>query len=110
MKIIERLNILIKEKNIPIVRISQKSGLSRQHIAKILKKETNAGIETLQLICKACNTSFEDLLHNINNNNELKPYQTDFVNYIKTMTETECLEAKSFIETLRNFKEPKDII
>lgn len=61
MKIINALKKFIDDKKIPVTRIAQKSGYSRQHIARILKGETNAGIESLEAICNACGINLSDL-------------------------------------------------
>lgn len=61
MEIIDKLKTIIETKKIPITRIAEKSGFSRQHIARILKGETNVGIESLDAICVACGIDMREL-------------------------------------------------
>lgn len=61
MEIINKLKNVIDEKKIPLTRIAERSGYSRQHIARILKGEINVGIESLEAICNACGIEVSDL-------------------------------------------------
>lgn len=65
MEVIANLKKIIEERNIPITRIAAKSGYSRQHIARVLKGDTNVGIESLNAICNACNIDISDLYSSI---------------------------------------------
>ncbi|MBQ8751461.1 MAG: helix-turn-helix domain-containing protein [Candidatus Gastranaerophilales bacterium] len=61
MEVINRLKKIIEEKRITLTTLAMKSGFSRQHIARILKGETNVGIESLEMICEACGIKLSDL-------------------------------------------------
>lgn len=61
MEVINKLKKIIEEKRITITTLAMKSGFSRQHIARILKGDTNVGIESLEMICEACGIKLSDL-------------------------------------------------
>lgn len=61
MEVINKLKMVIAEKGITLTTLAMKSGISRQHIARILKGDTNVGIESLETICKACGINLSDL-------------------------------------------------
>ena len=55
MSINKALAKAIAESKIPISRIAERSGISRQHIYKIINNEKNVSSVTLENICKAIN-------------------------------------------------------
>lgn len=57
MELYKLLKKAIAESGLPISRISEMSGVSRQHIYKIVSGEKNISLKTLQKICNAINIS-----------------------------------------------------
>ena len=53
MNINKILTKLIAENNVSISRIAERSGISRQHIYKIMNGEKNVSSATLEKICSA---------------------------------------------------------
>ena len=72
MKVINKLKDIINEKKIPLTVLAKKSNFSRQHIARILKGETNVGIESLETICEACGIQLSDLYLETSKSNGVK--------------------------------------
>ena len=62
MDFIDKLKLVIEQKNISITLLAKESGLSRQSIYKLLNRQSNSTIQTLEKICKVLNVPITQIL------------------------------------------------
>lgn len=85
-------------------------GYQQTLVSKWEKGEREPSIDALKKISKYFNVSIDYLLDNeiVNQQtNTLQDYQQEFIEYVKTMNELECFQAKAHIETLRKMQTDK---
>lgn len=108
------LQLLRKENNINQEKLSKYLKVSRNTISQYETGVREPNFETLIKLADYFNVSIDYLLgrttqRNIENvnNEKLEQYQKDFFEYLKTMNELECFQAKAHIETLRKMQTDK---
>ena len=79
MDFVDKLKLVIEQKNISITFLAKESGLSRQSIYKLLNRQSNSTIQTLEKICKVLNIPITQILSKEESEKIFQDFKSDFV-------------------------------
>lgn len=109
-----RIKYLRKEEKLTQEQLGKYIGFSANAIGQYETGIREPNFETLIKLADYFNVSIDYLLgrttqRNLEfvNNEKLEPYKKEFIDYVKTMNELECFQAKAHIETLRKMQTDK---
>ena len=110
-----KIRDLRKEKQLTQEQLGKMFGYSANAIGQYESGAREPSFNTLFQLADYFNVSidyllgYSETLQEVNNNkvNTLPDYQQEFIEYVKTMNELECFQAKAHIETLRKMQTDK---
>lgn len=108
---LHNLKFLRKEKKLTQAQVAREINISQQTYANYENNKTEAPYDIIKKLANLYSCSIDELLNFNNNKNiellvkkeeeKLEPYQKEFIEFVKSMSENECYIAKENINTIR---------